>query len=638
MDNQTRYTVLVVFVFVTVIISWQLYNSLMVDSSDIRHSKQQTFLLDLLVNFSESGDWLDPVIEHSNKELSLHDRHPLNSINNVIGQPSTDMSLFHMIKNISSFQFVAKDEGESKIQESVILAEENSTLSKSTSSNHSNSNHDGVDVVHNQVNASGVAVHFSTEPYSAFWVKGDVPFLQRIQMYNLAIAKIRDTIKLERGYKPWTDPLPSPYVLWGSRDDFLEQLSNFTHVKTVALSWIKSNTTVSSQWQNLLIEEYYRWVASEPLCTWIRSPGETKARWDAVYNRSCTSDLRDGTTKLALEPVYLHGKPINPNHYWPNNGNSYPNSFYTTPPPHVLYLHIAEDAVITSVGDIFSGSLKIVPYSCSHDLTPSKPDGYDHMPIYTEVFIMTGHWGTAHFHKSIELLPRIAPYLAFLIKYQDIMIQVSEPDGRTATILNILGITRDRLVTGTIRTKIAYMPQATPCGFAQVQELQILSRLYRDHIKHITKNVTGAKSLVMVHRSGQRRLTNALHVELLVRKLAVEYGLNFHLYHDQQLPSLEDTMIMFNQAAVVVAPHGAGGSNLLFCQPGTFVVEAVCNRPHVNLCFQRVAHVLGLRYHAIPSDEGCEDHINVNSKLIEYVIRVKLEQWQILQRQSNTVP
>jgi len=65
-------------------------------------------------------------------------------------------------------------------------------------------------------------------------------------------------------------------------------------------------------------------------------------------------------------------------------------------------------------------------------------------------------------------------------------------------------------------------------------------------------------------------------------------------------------MTLFHSAVVVVAPHGAGLSNVLFSRPGTFVVEGVCNVPHVNLCFQRLTHVLGHHWHGVTSRGGCE--------------------------------
>ena len=86
---------------------------------------------------------------------------------------------------------------------------------------------------------------------------------------------------------------------------------------------------------------------------------------------------------------------------------------------------------------------------------------------------------------------------------------------------------------------------------------------------------------------------------------AKEYNLSYEVFKDNPPPSFVDMMRMFNAAVMVVAPHGAGLANLVFSEPGTFVVEGVCNRPHTNLFFQRTAQVLGHRWHGIPSSGGC---------------------------------
>ena len=51
-------------------------------------------------------------------------------------------------------------------------------------------------------------------------------------------------------------------------------------------------------------------------------------------------------------------------------------------------------------------------------------------------------------------------------------------------------------------------------------------------------------------------------------------------------------------ARVIVAPHGAGLANLVFCEPGTRVVELV-NRAYFNPVFWRVAALVGLDYRVV---------------------------------------
>ena len=80
-------------------------------------------------------------------------------------------------------------------------------------------------------------------------------------------------------------------------------------------------------------------------------------------------------------------------------------------------------------------------------------------------------------------------------------------------------------------------------------------------------------------------------------------------------------MRLFRSAVMIVAPHGAGLSNMVFSEPGTVVIEGVCNRPHVNLCFHREAYVLGHHWHGIPSRGGCEEVVDVSATEVENVVR-----------------
>jgi len=54
----------------------------------------------------------------------------------------------------------------------------------------------------------------------------------------------------------------------------------------------------------------------------------------------------------------------------------------------------------------------------------------------------------------------------------------------------------------------------------------------------------------------------------------------------------------FRYARVVVAPHGAGLANLVFCRPDTRVVEFF-HRSYVNPCFWRLADARGLDYRPV---------------------------------------
>ena len=468
-----------------------------------------------------------------------------------------------------------------------------------------------------------------SDPYKGHWVVADGDLTHRTKLYNAAISQIRHKILKKRGFKSWQSINSSSLeVLWGSFDDFHEKLSKRPEVLTVYLPWL--HNTHSKTWSslqdksNIYVQEYYTWVATQPLCMWIETPGLTRARWDAVYNRTCNQDFNAMQKPVSLEVVYLHGKPINKNHYWPNDGDFYPHYFYTDVPKHVYYLHLFEDTVVTPPGDAISGRLKLVPYTCAHDINTNVPNGFENTPIYKEVFILTQFWGNQFFHRMIEMLPRMMPYLEFLQQNKEIMISIPGEDSALRDFLKILGISAERTVIGTVRAKVAYMPRGTPCGFALVHETQLFSQIMR---RHIQTNMSPKKrnKIMMIRRTGLRHFRYDDYIQKALRELADEYKLGFVVFPDNPTPPLPDTMKMFYEAVVVVAPHGAALSNLIFSKPGTLVIEGVCNPPHVNMCFQRVAHVLGHRYHGVPSRTGCENEVHIDPAVIDFITRKYLE-------------
>ena len=55
---------------------------------------------------------------------------------------------------------------------------------------------------------------------------------------------------------------------------------------------------------------------------------------------------------------------------------------------------------------------------------------------------------------------------------------------------------------------------------------------------------------------------------------------------------------LFAQASLIVAPHGAGLANLVFCRPGTRVLECF-NPAYLNVCYASLCAVASLRYDAL---------------------------------------
>jgi len=421
-------------------------------------------------------------------------------------------------------------------------------------------------------------------------------------------------------------------VVRSTEENYIDELSGNRDIITVVLPWLRPRYNWSSltDFSNVLYQRYYEWTADNVLCSWIETPRVTKARYDSVYRRTCNRNINDTARRRSLKPLYLNGKPINPNYYWPNNGDSYPEHYYTTTPPYVFYMHIHRDAVVTGLGDVITTRTKLVLYACSYDITPTLPLGgkLSQIPCYDEVYVISQYWGHGVFHRMAEIIPRLVLCLEFLKKYPEIRILGPEVGGRLSQLLEIIGLDKSRLITGVTRAKTVYQPRATGCGLANAQESQMLSQLYRDYIRR-TFPSQPRNRLVLIRRSESRRFSQQERIEEVLERAAGDYNLTYTLFIDNPTPSLNDTMMMFHSAVVIVAPVGAGEVNMFFSQPGTYVVEGVCNLPHVNLCFQWLAHVLGHHWHGVTSRGGCQTVVDVSAASVEDAVRSYLRMWML---------
>ncbi|MDH4477131.1 MAG: glycosyltransferase family 61 protein [Verrucomicrobiaceae bacterium] len=99
---------------------------------------------------------------------------------------------------------------------------------------------------------------------------------------------------------------------------------------------------------------------------------------------------------------------------------------------------------------------------------------------------------------------------------------------------------------------------------------------------------------------GNARVRRVLNEEEVVRELALK---GFEIVDPSNLTVQEQAEI-FSQATLVVAPHGAALTNLLFCPPGAAVVEMV--HPQViNGFYRNISRAAGLRHHVFA---GQGDH------------------------------
>ena len=387
-----------------------------------------------------------------------------------------------------------------------------------------------------------------------------------------------------------------------------------TGVRTLFLKW--SPFGLSS---NLLVKEYHDWAVAKEICEVILKSDRHCAR-----HQSCITDKSSIIPARSIQAEFLH-----PQAMIHVEGRNFPKHIGL--PDYVTFILIIQDAVITDNGYVISGNLKFqVEAECEYE-AKIIPNLYNETLIYDEVISIAHVYYNNVYHMTIDGIQRLIPYLQILKKYPQIRIHVAKKSSFIVKMLEAIGIQEDRLITGVIRAKIAYTPEFSYVWYLHVPNIQLLSYTYRQLIHK--DGHQERRSLIHIMRSYFRHFVEKAKITKMVQELAKEYGLKYELFLDTKLPSIKDTVKLFDRAVLVFAPHGAGLFNMVFSRPGTFILEVLCP-DHVTVSYMRMAHSLGHQYYGFSSKNSnsngnkCSEGIKVDlielSKVLRFYVSTSL--------------
>lgn len=285
-------------------------------------------------------------------------------------------------------------------------------------------------------------------------------------------------------------------------------------------------------------------------------------------------------------------------------GVSLPASFVVSIPRGRVWLNKDESrmAVITSdhylLGDISPESPALSPgHPDKHPSRHSLLKGVQISPVQSvtgTVAVLSGLLNDVYFHWLFDVLPRF--HLLRLANWDWQAIDgfvIHDRYGFQRESLAILGIDANKIIKGSSQDDlhlqadnllapsfpgtVAWMPKWA-CDFlrdmfldSECVQVKPNKRLY------IRRNL-----------SRSRRLINE---EEVIHCLE---GWGFEALHLERL-SVREQASLFAQAEIVVAPHGSGLSNLVFCSPGTKVIE-IFSPFYVYPCFWLVSNLMELDY------------------------------------------
>jgi hypothetical protein len=225
----------------------------------------------------------------------------------------------------------------------------------------------------------------------------------------------------------------------------------------------------------------------------------------------------------------------------------------------------------------------------SHGLDiPEVKDAVPGPSVPTTVFPGTNNY----YHWLIEELPLV------------IRAQAADPDVRV--IAHAPSITaRHHAVAATLGFDIQPAPKtvrlphhvlpgrASDSWFVHPKDVEILF----DVGQRLTdKGGSSPERIYISRRDASRSLESEAQLEDL---LAAD---GFTIIRPQAL-TWHEQIALFQNAAVVVGPHGAGLSNLTFTPPGALLIE-ITNGHHYNRCFEWLCHIAGHTYVPISGNDG----------------------------------
>lgn len=272
------------------------------------------------------------------------------------------------------------------------------------------------------------------------------------------------------------------------------------------------------------------------------------------------------------------------------------------PVSHNQTMHLSGSVVIGPDGDAMECKQRtVIPSLGCRDSLGPLPQCDEALHEYKKVIIISQYWGEGYFHFFVEGMARLMDVDPSVYSVEVVHVHTNIMHHQIA--VQMLSLISSNLIPigGSVRAENAIIPPPTPCGGHRYSQRHIpLLRLSLQN----KLTVKQPKHVVLVRRHGSRAIAN--HAVLL-REISLLFPVTVHEGSEPILDQLQ----MFSDAFLVIAPHGAGLSNVLAMQEKTSVIEIL--PAHMNACYALLAFNLGLCYAPYFDPEFTQESVvNVN--------------------------
>ncbi len=232
---------------------------------------------------------------------------------------------------------------------------------------------------------------------------------------------------------------------------------------------------------------------------------------------------------------------------------------------------------------------------CSQKPLPVRLPQIPVTQITGNVAVLTGLSGHNYFHWMVDILPRLELLRRSrsLSQIDWFWINAAEADFQRQT-LRILGVPNHKILAADHYPFIQAERLIAPAfpGHLGWVEPWVLEFLRQQFLPLVSSSQPCYERLYISRRGAHHRrlLNEAALLELLE-------PLGFRAVELEAL-TLTEQITLFAQAKVIVAPHGGGLTNSIFCAPGTTVIELMAPS-YIRQYYWAISHHLGLQHYLI---------------------------------------
>lgn len=208
--------------------------------------------------------------------------------------------------------------------------------------------------------------------------------------------------------------------------------------------------------------------------------------------------------------------------------------------------------------------------------------------------VLQVHQAENYYHWILEVLPRLGLLRAAAVEVDGYYVSARTKFQRES--LALAGVPLDK-----VRSPVEHLHMAADClvvpsrpevGQPSPHAIQMVRQLFgAERTRRVRRRIYVTRRL-----AARRHVLNEGEIESILNSFGVE------IIETEKLDFAGQARV-FAEAEWVIAPHGAGLSNLVFSEPGTRVLELFSN-DYVNPCYWALAGAAGLRYDWLAGGDG----------------------------------